>query len=151
MTVVLGQPRYELINRDARDRPYDVYASSKLFGEHVGRFFAFREREGRPPMQVLCLRLGQPCPAFNHFEKTWREQPSVRALAVDGRDIARAIECALVTDVRYGVYPIVSGSDSPYIDPALYAELGYAPGWKFTVDGLLPAADTEDFTPAAAS
>lgn len=156
MTAVLGRPRYEAIDLESRERPNNVYAACKIFGEHVGRTYAYPQRRGRrgepveeaePGMHVLCLRLGQPFPSFSHFDEKWLEHPRARGLAVHVHDIARAIECSLHADVQYGVYSIVSASDVPFIDPELYAEIGYEPKWKFTPEGLVSVDGSQEPMP----
>lgn len=152
MTAMLGAPEYEQINAESRDRPNDLYAATKIFGEHVGRSYVFRPRQKRktslkPPtqsMQVLCLRLGQPFIDEQH----WKNSPHVGSrLATSMEDIAQAIECSLLTEVRYGVYSIVSAVENTKIDPELYAEIGYKPRWKFFNDGSIQInqnAETQD-------
>jgi nucleoside-diphosphate-sugar epimerase len=137
MTTVLGPPRYDAINETCSDRPNDVYAASKLFGEHVGRYYAYRDEAGTSPLRVVCLRLGHPYRSFSHSDEMWLTSKIRRSVATHTSDIAQAILCALEVDVMYGVYTIVSDSDVPYVDPALYAELGYSPAYKFTVDGII--------------
>jgi uronate dehydrogenase len=132
MTAMMGEPRYSYIDKDARDRPNGLYAATKIFGEHVGRTYAFRQSPSGQKMNVLCLRLGQPTAADEPHTQNWIRNAQYCAGAADMRDIAQAIEYALKTDVQYGVYPIVSKADTVYIDPALYAELGYAPQWEYS-------------------
>lgn len=142
MTSYLGPPVYEYIDLDTRDRPNDLYAATKVFGEHVGRSYVFRPRHGRRiqtdaemnrSMQVLCLRLGQPFAK----ESNWKPRPGrTHRVPVHMEDIAQAIDCALRVDVRYGVYPIVSEVEIPFIDPGTYAELGYQPRWRFDSEGV---------------
>jgi uronate dehydrogenase len=137
LTAVLGAPRYEYIDTDTPDRPSDLYAATKIFGENVGRSYAFWPRHFAPgssrikaPMQVICLRLGHPFES----EAQWRASRfGSSQVAVSMEDIARALERALLSEVRYGVYPVVSQVDDTYIDPALYAELGYEPAWLLSV------------------
>jgi nucleoside-diphosphate-sugar epimerase len=136
ITAVMGHPRYEYLDADVVDRPNDLYASTKVFGEHVGRSYAYRPYWYKPkhagrsaPMQVVCLRLGHPFVSVEH----WRDHRyrSCR-FPIAMEDVARAIECGLLADIQYGVYPVVSEHENPWVDPALYAELGYKPGWKFS-------------------
>jgi nucleoside-diphosphate-sugar epimerase len=151
MTAVLGHPKYESIDVETRDRPGDVYAACKLFGEHVGRSYAFpRKRWGAASlalndeeysMSVVCLRLGQPIDPQRNYNEGRRQNFFTSGLALDMRDLAFAIECALCADVRYGVYPIVSACEKTFIDPELYAEIGYTPHWKFTEQGVAPAKE----------
>ncbi len=153
MTAVLGQPRYEFIDPETRDRPNDVYAACKIFGEHVGRSYAFPRKTWRTTpialtedeysMSVICLRLGQPIePEKDYNEGRW---PRILTcgLALDMRDLALAIECALCADVKYGVYPIVSGCEETFIDPSLYAEINYTPRWTFTAEGAAPIQESK--------
>ena len=135
MTAVFGLPRYETIDENARERPRDVYAACKIFGEHVGRTYAF-PRSSDFALQVLCLRLGMPYPVFTGSDNAWQNNIGRRGAIVHIGDVAQAIRCALTTEVHFGVYPIVSASDKTYIDPHLYTELGYRPEWKFSGEGL---------------
>jgi nucleoside-diphosphate-sugar epimerase len=152
LTAVLGYPRYQVLDEEVADRPANVYAACKIFGEHAGRAYAYKELTGASGMQVICLRLGQPYPSefFSMRDHQWLKTAGGRALAADVRDIAFAIDCALQTDVHYGVYSIVSGSDEPYVSPELYKELGYRPQWKFTSEGLFPVEESEVFEPQVA-
>lgn len=134
MTSVLGLPHYEVIDAQTRDRPNDLYAATKIFGENVGHSYAgYAERpDGSPlPMQVLCLRLGQPFSS----EDSWRKSPRASRLAIDVEDIASAIECVLLADIQFGIYPVVSEVENPWVAPSAYAEIGYKPVWKFTPEG----------------
>lgn len=147
MTAVLGEPAYEFIERDARPRPRELYACTKLFGEMLGESYARRdagylramhghERE----MQVLCLRLGQPFPALvpPPHEQSWRSDAHHRGMMADIRDIARAIACALQSpSPRFGVFPIVSLSDVPRVDISPGQEIGWQPTWKFSSQGVV--------------
>ena len=156
MTAVLGQPRYEFIDPETRDRPNDVYAACKVFGEHVGRTYALPRKDWRTTpvsltedeysMSVICLRLGQPIePEKDYSEGRW-PRILTSGLALDMRDLAFAIECSLHADVEYGVYPIVSGCEKTFIDPSLYAEIGYTPRWTFSDQGVAPIQETKTST-----
>lgn len=143
LTAVLGEPFYEHLDMESRERPANVYAATKLFGEHVGRTYAFRHTWAEQQMKVLCLRLGQPYRVGTPVKQGYgrsrkglaRRRFTGGSLAVDMRDIAQAIDCALRSQVCFGTYAIVSGGKEEYVDPELYAELGYHPRWKF-VDGV---------------
>jgi uronate dehydrogenase len=136
LTAMLGQPLYEYIDVGMPDRPNDLYAATKIFGENVGRSYAFRQPDSGQSMKVLCLRLAQPSAESEPRTLTWVRSQDSCGWAVDVRDIASAIECCLTTDLQYGVYPVVSTADKLFINPALYAELGYKPQWKYDfVDG----------------
>lgn len=149
ITAVMGAPRYEYLDAGAVDRPNDLYASTKIFGEHVGRSYAYRpywykaKHDGEAaPMQVVCLRLGHPFVS----EEQWRNHRYRECrFPICMEDVARAIDRALQADIKYGVYPVVSEHENPWVDPALYAELGYKPGWKFSdsEDRWIKIADAE--------
>lgn len=151
MTAVLGEPHYESIDAQTRERPNDVYAACKLFGEHVGRTYAFPRKKKRwmtngsgaddSAMSVICLRLGQPIAPSRDYGKERLQHFYESGLALDMRDIALAIECALCADVQYGVYPIVSACDNLFVDPEAYAEIHYQPRWKFTAEGVFPVEE----------
>lgn len=139
-TSQMGRPRVEKVDAEVINQANDLYAASKIFGEQVGRSYVFRpygkteSREGEAQtMQVLCLRLGQPFTSSEQWENS--HYRGTRQAAYVG-DIAGAIACALRSEVPYGVYPIVSEVDNPWILPEAYAELGYTPHWKFTQEGL---------------
>src|SRR5690606_32203948 len=109
-------------------------AATKIFAEHVGRSYAYRppwyktdSSDNAVPMQVVCLRLGHPFES----EEQWRNSEYRQCrFSICMEDVAHAIERALLADIRYGVYPVVSINENPWVDPSLYAELGYQPGWK---------------------
>lgn len=131
MTAMLGRPLYDYIDVGTPDRPNDLYAATKIFGENVGRSYAFRQPDSGQSMKVLCLRLAQPSVEDEPRTLAWVHSNESCGWAVDIRDIASAIECCLTTDLQYGVYPVVSAADKTFIAPALYAELGYKPQWKY--------------------
>jgi uronate dehydrogenase len=142
MTAVLGPPRYDFIDESCHDRPHGLYAASKVFGEHVGRSYAYRKDEDSTPMSVVCLRLGHPYPAFSASDDLWLTSQHRRSVATHTTDIEQAIRCALEVDIAYGVYTIVSNSDVSYVAPGLYAELGYLPAYRFTANGLIHAKES---------
>lgn len=136
MTAVLGYPRFEFIDAKTPDRPNDLYASTKIFGENVGRSYAFPPREDERSMKVLCLRLAQPSVENEPRTLRWIDSQASCSWAADVRDIASAIQCCLTTDVQYGVYPVVSAAEKAFILPDSYEELGYRPQWKYDfIDG----------------
>ncbi len=136
LTTVLGAPGYQRIEAETRDRPRDVYAICKLFGEQVGRTYAF-PHDKSDGLQVACLRLGMPYPVLTGSDRGWQNNRGRRALIVHVEDVAESIRCALTLPPteRYGVYSIVSDSDNPMVDPNAYAGLGYRPRWNFTDQG----------------
>jgi nucleoside-diphosphate-sugar epimerase len=129
----MGKPLYDFVSRDAAPRPRDLYAVSKLFGEQLGETYAHRESNG---LRVLCLRLGQPYPSFTDSDEKWNESGFSRSIMAHCDDIAQAITSALRADVRYGVYPIVLRSDSPWVDTSRCEEISYLPRWSFSAQGL---------------
>lgn len=137
MTAVLGEPRYERIEADTLNRPRDIYAACKVFGENVGRTYAYPRGDGSGGMQVTCLRLGMPYPVLTGSDRMWQKNFGRRAVIVHMEDVAQAIRCALTLPpaVRYGIYTIVSHSDNPFVDPKVYAGLGYEPLWRFSGQG----------------
>lgn len=143
MTAMLGVPHYDYIGVDTPDRPNDLYAATKIFGENVGRSYAFRQPDSGQSMKVLCLRLAQPSVEDEPRTLRWIHSQTDCPWAADVRDIASAIECCLITDLQYGVYPVVSAADEAAIAPALYAELGYTPHWKYDFDETKGVVITE--------
>lgn len=139
MTAVLGQPRYTFIDAHTPDRCNDLYAATKILSEQIGHYYSLRPTPAGSRMQVLCLRLAQPTAAHEPGTQRWIQSAADCAMAADMRDIASAIACALQTDVPYGVYPIVSHAEKPYVAPDAYAELGYEPAWKYhyTPEGVV--------------
>jgi nucleoside-diphosphate-sugar epimerase len=139
MTAVLGKPEYAYIERDAPERPNNLYAASKLLGEHAGRFFAFRRPEHDPDyaMRVLCLRLGMPFPSRGPTDDDWHQNERTRSLMVHVEDVAQAVSLALESKAAvYDVLPVVSRSDVRFVDLSKTSELGYQPRWLFTQDGM---------------
>jgi nucleoside-diphosphate-sugar epimerase len=143
MTAMLGVPHYDYIGVGTPDRPNDLYAATKIFGENVGRSYAFRQSDSGQSMKVLCLRLAQPSVEDEPRTLRWIHSQTDCPWAADVRDIASAIECCLITDLQYGVYPVVSAADEAAIASALYAELGYTPHWKYDYDERKGAVITE--------
>lgn len=136
MTAVLGPPVPYRVDATTHDQPNNVYAASKIFGEHMGRYYAHRtEDEGRQ-IRVISLRLGQPYKSYCFWDDIWTESAEARRLAVDYRDIAQSMDCALRSAINYGVFSIVSECDNTMVDPELYRALGYRPKWRFSSEGL---------------
>jgi uronate dehydrogenase len=131
LTAVLGLPTYKHIPANAESRPVDFYACTKIFGEDLGYLYAHRDG-----MQVSCLRLGQPYPSFSGLDDDWVDSARARGAMVTVQDVGQAISCALDTEIQYGVYPVVSNSDEPWIDISASEAIGYKPRYKFTEQGL---------------
>jgi nucleoside-diphosphate-sugar epimerase len=134
LTAVLGPPRHDMINTETHDRPRDVYAACKVFGEHVGRYYAYRTAQEGNSLQVVCLRLGQPYAGGETPKDVWTEPR--RRLAVHTDDVAQAISLALNLPIQFATFPVVSDCDPVFIDPATYVNLGYVPQWCFSVAGI---------------
>jgi NAD(P)-dependent dehydrogenase (short-subunit alcohol dehydrogenase family) len=143
MTAFLGPPSPDHYDAATPDQPNNVYAATKIFGEHVGRCYAYPLPGQGAPVRALCLRVGQPYESLTHWDDSWPTSSGQRSTMSDCRDIAQAIDCALKVDIKYGVYTIVSDSDSPSVNSELYDELGYKPAWKFTEDGLFPVESSK--------
>lgn len=141
LTIMLGPPVPDLIDASTHDQSKNVYSASKAFGEHVGRYYANRPASHGKSMRVICLRLGQPFKSFCFWDEVWQNSAAARRLAVDCRDIAQAMDCALQSDMNYGVFSIVSDCDQLMVHPELYEALGYRPRWRFSAEGLHPAGD----------
>jgi nucleoside-diphosphate-sugar epimerase len=139
-TAVLGRPYPEFIDESTRVNPTNIYAACKVFGEYVGRYYAHRSENEGARLKVVCLRLGQPYLSFSDVDEMWPTRKK-RHVPVHYEDIAQAIHRALELDVQYGVYPIVSATDTPLVNSALYAELGYQPCWNFTAEGIFPVSE----------
>jgi uronate dehydrogenase len=103
----------------------------KIFGEDLG--YLYSHRDG---MQVICLRLGQPYPSFSGLDKKWHKSARLRGTLVAVQDVAQAITCALDTEISYGIYPITSNSDEPWIDITESEAIGYRPRYRFTEQGM---------------
>ncbi len=118
----LGDPLpLEYLPMDERHPPrcQDIYGSTKLFGEELGRVYAVQHG-----MSVICLRP-------HHI--IYREPDAFTEPVGEGNvacwDVVEAFRLALATDRRYGVYNI-TGKDWTHITAALAAEeLGYKPRW----------------------
>lgn len=130
MTVVAGQPRYEILEGDDAPRPADVYACTKLFGEQLGHVYAHRFG-----MTVTNLRLGQPCPMRPDWEPIWCRDPKSQGIMVHFEDIARATYGALQVSSGCQSYTIVSDSEFPRVKSAAIPKLNYTPIYRFTTEG----------------
>ena len=123
LTISLGSAERSRVGEETVS-PSNVYACTKLFGEHLGDLYWRKHR-----LSVICLRLGQPFPLGHPLEKGWARQPQMRGIFVAMEDIAFAIEKSLLAPtISFGVYNIVSEADSPYISiAAAKRDLGYVP------------------------
>ena len=143
LTVYFGDKhRSHYQETDAPDPP-DLYACTKLLGEHIGRVYF--QTHG---LEVLTLRLGQPYPANNIYDETWQKSRRARSMYVTVEDFARATRCAVECDVPFGVFNIVSASDNQRLDIRAAQSIGYRPigyfsgeGLSFHPDGKVPRSD----------
>jgi len=129
LTVMLGGKGLERrkgLSTDMPTAPRDLYACSKLFGEHLGETYA-----KSTDMAVICLRLGQPWPVKRGRHEKYNlrlADPSHRAVMVGYDDIAQMVRCAIeATDVKFKIVNLVSESSHRDVDLSGAAELGYEP------------------------
>ena len=114
-------PPPEYLPMDERHPPrcQDIYGSTKLFGEELGRIYAIQHG-----MSVICLR---PHQIVQGELSDFGEPLGEGRVAV--WDVIEAFKLALATDRKYGVYNI-TGKDWSHITAAkAQAELGYTPRW----------------------
>lgn len=108
-----------LITEELATRPANLYASTKVWGEAIGRHYA--ENHG---LEVVCLRIG----LANAADKP----ENARQMSVwnSQRDVVQAIRLALEhsMDTRFGCYFITSNNARGYRNLALAKQaLGYVP------------------------
>ncbi len=132
MTTVLGEPLYDRIERDTPPRPRNLYACTKLFGEHLAELYT-RTHD----IAIICIRLGQPVP----IPDCEYGSEHVRQFASDGvfcdmADLAQGVHCALTaSNVKFKVINLVSASPEGRVDLSAAAEIGYRPTRLFTREG----------------
>lgn len=123
LTVATGHGPASDLSVSRGPKPVNLYACTKLFGEQVAELYS--RTHG---LRVISLRLGQPYPLGIPQEEAWRKDPVACAGFVTFADIARAIECALkATDVKMGIYNVVSRSSPQLIDCSGGKEIGFEP------------------------
>lgn len=85
MTIVLGSGE---AGKDSSipPCPVDLYAVTKLFGEHVGELYS--RKYG---IRTTVVRLGQPFPLGLPQEQAWRDDERIREILVPHSTIAKAI------------------------------------------------------------
>lgn len=138
LTTVMGTPHYEHVDAGTPPRPVNLYACTKLFGEHLAELYA---RQFNLP--VVCLRIGQPCPLPPKFGYDQLHSRRFRSVAVAFEDLAQAVRCALREDgPDFAVATIISESDCRFMEPVATEEIGYRPLVYFTADG--PIANTAE-------
>lgn len=119
-------------DRNTPPNPHDHYACTKLYGEHVAQLYSRMYN-----MSVIGLRIGQPYPIDERFDNAWKTNSRARGNFVAIEDIARAIACALATNIRFGIYNIVSSSDRQRVDLSDAREIGYTPSGYFSDNGFM--------------
>lgn len=129
LTTMLGKPEYGIITSKMEPRPMNFYACTKLFGEHLAELYS---REFG--ISSICLRLGQPYPLNIPLDESIKK-PRFRGLVVGHLDTAKAIDCALRAKRNYGVYYIISRSDTPYIDTSKNEEIHFKALQMFSEQG----------------
>ena len=106
---VIGYPDDVVVTPDMPPRPVSVYASTKVFGDALGRHYA----DGHD-MSVICLRIGR-------FGRTRAasEPPDALRRWCTPEDLAELIVLAIGTDLRYGVLFAVSDGSARFDDSAV--------------------------------
>ena len=108
-----------MVTKDMPTRPTNIYASSKVWGESVGRFYA--DQKG---LSCICIRigwvLGEDKPARENAGDIWCSQ----------RDIVEMCECAVNApdDLRYDIFYGMSNNQYRWVDIEDARErIGYVP------------------------
>lgn len=116
-----------LVNKDMPTRPMNIYASSKVWGESVGRFYS--DAHG---LSCLCIRigwvLGEDKPARENAGDIWCSQ----------RDIVEITECCVNAPdkIRYDVFYGMSDNTYRWVDIEDARErIGYIPKDRAAADG----------------
>jgi uronate dehydrogenase len=127
LTVALGAEDAHGMEPDKAPCPTNFYAATKLFGEHLAA--VYHRQHG---IDVIILRLGQPFPLGIPIEEEWKKDWKSYSLFLTQGDIARAVEAALTTGVRHGIYNVVSRHEPPRVDVSAGKEIGFVPAdeWR---------------------
>lgn len=144
LTVLLGDRHRAHYGTETPVLPTGLYAVSKLFGEQVSE--VYWRMHG---VSTICLRLGQPFPITHpELDDIWKTNKRARSMFIEVGDVARAIECAVMTPVAFGVFPVVSASDNQRVDLKSVESIGYVPqaylsdsGLEFFENGSFPRVD----------
>ena len=131
MTALLGDLHRVRYDSSSPLEPTNLYASTKIFGENLAR--AYWNNHG---LSTISLRLGQPFPIGHAFDNGWMTNVRRRSIFVAVEDVCLAVRCALKTDVRFGLYHIVSASDNQRVDIESAREIGYFPRAYLTDEGV---------------
>lgn len=135
LTVALGSEDALGMEPDKPPCPTNFYATTKLFGEQLGAVY-----HRRHDIDVIILRLGQPFPLGLPSEEEWKKDWKSYSLFLTQGDIARAVEAALTTDVKYGIYNVVSKHEPARVDVSAGEEIGFVPA-----DQWQPNSDLADW------
>lgn len=131
MTVLMGYPTYEHVERDTPVRPRGLYGCTKLFGEYLGEYYTRKH-----DMSVICLRLGQPVPIPDwEYGSSRVREFATNGLHVDAADVILGVRCALTTSLKHHIFNLVSAPPKNNIDLSAGLEIGYWPTRTFTEKG----------------
>ena len=107
-----------IVDHTMPTRPMNIYASSKVWGEALGRTYS--ELHG---LSVLCVRIGW-------VVKEDRPRPNGASVWCSQRDIVSIHECCInaPSDVRYGIFYGMSDNKTRWVDLEHAKKvLGYVP------------------------
>ena len=108
------------ITKESAVRPTDLYPSSKVWGEALGRYYA--DVHG---LSVICLRIG----AVQDPDRP-SDSPQIQAVWCSHRDIAHLVERSINApdDLRFDIFYGVSDNKYRYVDIEHARKvLGYVP------------------------
>jgi uronate dehydrogenase len=132
ITTVLGHQDTEILARPGIiPKPFDFYAVTKLFGEHLGELY--HRKYG---LNVISLRLGQPYPIGNCLDDSYLSTPGRRMANAHIEDVISMVRCALTTDVAYGVYYLTSKGEPIAFPLEDSTQIGYRPSRIFRESGV---------------
>lgn len=131
LTVYLGKRDTSPRGPETPLEPANLYACTKLFGEHIARLYWLKHG-----IDALTLRIGQPYPTGTYLDDACKTSSLARSVYVYVPDFIQAVTCALETPVDYGVFNIVSLSDSPCYDLTPAKSIGYQPIGYFSEEGV---------------
>lgn len=127
LTVHLGPPRDECVTDDSQIRTCNLYAVTKLFGEHLAEYYHRMHN-----LSVISYRLGQPYPLkWLSRERLESQRGDFEGSLIAFEDIARGVEAGLTTPIRHGVGMLVSASDRVRFDSDNAHRFGYRPVYHF--------------------
>ena len=140
LLTILGAPRRQRIERNPRPRPSNLYACTKLFGEHLADLYT-RTND----ISIICARLGQPFPIDDiGFEEGGQHRigSAESGICLAMEDVARFVLCALDAEhAGFEVMNLVSANEVEKVDLTAAAEIGYRPGRHFDRKGRMRVLD----------